>query len=183
MNTAATSKEEILYVCLSIIQNDGLEAVNIRNVAKKCNISVGTVYNYFDSKYNLLAAAVESVWQDIFSFSETSFNSFSDFAEQIFNCIKKGEEKYPRFFSLHSVSFIGEERQDGRRLMSETLEQIKDGICTVLENDKNIRNNVFDEEFTPRAFSEIILSLIISAMLRQDYDSRALLKMIEKLIY
>ena len=60
MNTAATSKEEILYVCLSIIQNDGLEAVNIRNVAKKCNISVGTVYNYFDSKYNLLAAAVES---------------------------------------------------------------------------------------------------------------------------
>ena len=67
--------------------------------------------------------------------------------------------------------------------MSETLEQIKDGMCTVLEKDKNIRNNVFDDEFTPRAFSEIILSLIISAMLRQDYDSRAVLKMIEKLIY
>ena len=124
-----------------------------------------------------------SVWRDIFDFSEISFNSFLDLTAQIFNCIKKGEEKYPSFFSLHSVSFIGEERQDGRRLMSETLEQIKDGMCTVLEKDKNIRNNVFDEEFTPRAFSEIILSLIISAMLRHDYDSRAVLKMIEKLIY
>ena len=183
MNTAATSKEEILCICRSIIQNDGIEAVNIRNVAKKCNISVGTVYNYFDSKYALLAAAVESVWKDIFSFSEISFSSFSSFTEQIFNSIKKGEEKYPHFFSLHSVSFIGEERQDGRRLMSETLEQIKNGMCTVLEKDKNIRNNVFDEEFTPRAFSEIILSLIISAMLRHDYDSRPVLKMIENLIY
>ena len=183
LNTAATSKEEILCICRIIIQNDGIEAVNIRNVAKKCNISVGTVYNYFDSKYSLLAAVVENVWRDIFDFSEISFNSFLDLTAQIFNCIKKGEEKYPSFFSLHSVSFIGEERQGGRRLMSETLEQIKDGMCTVLEKDKNIRNNVFDEEFTPRAFSEIILSLIISAMLRHDYDSRAVLKMIEKLIY
>ena len=66
MNTAATSKEEILCICRSIIQNDGIEAVNIRNVAKKCNISVGTVYNYFDSKYSLLAAVVENVWRDIF---------------------------------------------------------------------------------------------------------------------
>ena len=152
MNTAATSKEEILCICRSIIQNDGIEAVNIRNVAKKCSISVGTVYNYFDSKYSLLAAVVENVWRDILDFSEISFNSFLDLTAQIFNCIKKGGEESPELFSLHSVSFIGEERQDGRRLMSETLEQIKDGMCTVLEKDKNIRNNVFDDEFTPEHF-------------------------------
>ena len=94
MNTAANSKEEILCICRSIIQNDGIEDVNIRNVAIKC-----TVYNYFDSKYSLLAAVVENVWRDIFDFSEISFNSFLDLTAQIFNCIKKGEEKYPSFFS------------------------------------------------------------------------------------
>ena len=61
VNTVITSKEAILETSRKLIQENGWAAVNIRSVAQACNISVGSVYNYFDSKSDLIAATVERV--------------------------------------------------------------------------------------------------------------------------
>lgn len=66
MNTVVTSKEQILKASRELIQRQGWSAVNIRSVAAACGVSVGSIYNYFDSKAALVGAAVESVWCEIF---------------------------------------------------------------------------------------------------------------------
>ena len=66
MNTIVTSKEEILKISRDMIQQQGWSAVNIRSVAAACGVSVGSIYNYFDSKAELMGAVVESVWHEIF---------------------------------------------------------------------------------------------------------------------
>ena len=66
MNTVVTSKEEILKTSRELIQQAGWSAVNIRSVATACGVSVGSIYNYFDSKAALMGATVESVWCEIF---------------------------------------------------------------------------------------------------------------------
>ena len=66
MNTVVTSKEEILRASRELIRQKGWDAVNIRSVAAACGVSVGSIYNYFDSKAALVGAAVESVWCEIF---------------------------------------------------------------------------------------------------------------------
>ena len=70
MNTVVTSKEEILKKSRELIREKGIRHMNIRAVASFCGVSVGSVYNYFDSKAELLEAVIESVWQDIFHFPE-----------------------------------------------------------------------------------------------------------------
>ena len=67
MNTIVTSKEEILKISRDMIQQQGWSAVNIRSVAAACGVSVGSIYNYFDSKAELMGAVVESVWHEIFT--------------------------------------------------------------------------------------------------------------------
>ncbi|NBH85794.1 TetR/AcrR family transcriptional regulator [bacterium C-53] len=52
MNTAVTSKTAILNVCRELIQTQGPDAINIRAVAKACNISTGSIYNYFKPQAN-----------------------------------------------------------------------------------------------------------------------------------
>jgi len=42
----------------------GYSAVNIRSVAAACGVGVGTVYNYFASKDELLAAFLLADWKD-----------------------------------------------------------------------------------------------------------------------
>lgn len=66
MNTIVTSKEEILQTSRELIRQQGWSAVSIRSVAAACGVSVGSIYNYFDSKADLVGATVESVWSEIF---------------------------------------------------------------------------------------------------------------------
>ena len=66
MNTVVTSKDEILKISRELIRQQGWSAVNIRSVASACGVSVGSIYNYFDSKSDLVSATVESVWCEIF---------------------------------------------------------------------------------------------------------------------
>ena len=66
MNPVVTSKEEILKTSRKLIQQQGWTAINIRSVAAACGVSVGSIYNYFDSKSALISAVVESIWCEIF---------------------------------------------------------------------------------------------------------------------
>ena len=66
MNKTVTSKEEILDKSREIIAEKGVSAINMRTVAAQCGIAVGSLYNYFASKSELMSAAVEAVWKDIF---------------------------------------------------------------------------------------------------------------------
>ena len=62
MNKTVTSKEEILDKSREIIAEKGVSAINMRTVATQCGIAVGSLYNYFASKSELMSAAVEAVW-------------------------------------------------------------------------------------------------------------------------
>ena len=65
MNTIVTSREEILKASRELIRQEGWSAISIRSVAAACGVSVGSIYNYFDSKTELVSATVESVWEKI----------------------------------------------------------------------------------------------------------------------
>ncbi len=185
MNTIVTSKEEILCVSRELIRKQGWNALNIRTVAKECNISVGSIYNYFRNKSDLITATVESVWHDIFHFPENPavFDSFIRCVEWAFDSMKKGEERYPGFFAFHSVIFMGEEKGNGQQLMQESWKHISEGLYQVLLHDPNVSSFAFDDEFTPQKFVEIIFSLIIAAMIRHDYDCLGITGMIRRTIY
>ena len=67
MNKAVTTKEEILKIGRELIRQQGWAAINIRAVAAACSVSVGSIYNYFTSKADLVGAIVESVWHSVIS--------------------------------------------------------------------------------------------------------------------
>lgn len=185
MNTIVTSKEDILRVSTSLIQKQGWKAINIRTVAKECNISVGSIYNYFHNKSDLIAATVERVWHDIFHLSDNTsdFKNFVDCVEWIFESMKQGEEKYPGFFAFHSMIFMEEEKINGQKLMAESWKHMSQGLYQILVHDTNVHMEVFDDTFTPEKFVEIIFSFIIAAMIRHNYDCSGITGMIRRTIY
>ena len=185
MNTSVTSKEEILRTSRNLIQKQGWKAINIRSVAKECNISIGSIYNYFHNKSDLVAATVESVWLDIFHFPENTavFDHFVECVEWIFESMKNGESRYPGFFAFHSMIFLEEDKGNGQQLMTESWQHISDELYQVLLHDPTVKTDTFDEEFTPRKFIEIIFSLIIAAIIRHDYDCSGIIGMSHRTIY
>ena len=49
------------------VAQSGYGAFTIRSVAKACGVGIGTVYNYFQSKDELLAAFLLDDWQKCMS--------------------------------------------------------------------------------------------------------------------
>lgn len=185
MNTVVTSREKILQTSRELIQQQGWSAVSIRSVATACGVSVGSIYNYFDSKTELIAATVESVWCEIFHRPEdvAVFEDIQVCITWIYDRMAYGCKQYPGFFTLHSLGFLREEKSDGKRRMQQTWQHIVNGLCSVLKKDTKIRSDAFTEDFTPEKFADVLFSLMLSALLRQDYDPSAVLEIIRRTLY
>lgn len=185
MNTVITSKEDILNNSRELIRRQGWDSINIRSVAAACGVSVGSIYNYFGSKAELISATIESVWCEIFHLPKESeeFQSIESCISWIYRRMEYGFRKYPGFFSFHSIGLIEDERESGKSLMERTCRHMKDGICYILKNDPNIRQDAFNEKFTEENFSEFLFSIILSALSKEDYDPAIILEVIRRTLY
>ena len=185
MNTVVTLREDILKTSRELIRRQGWSAINIRSVAAACGVAVGSIYNYFDSKAALVSAMVESVWQEIFPCPEDEavFHDTQAYITWMYEQMENGCRQYPGFFTLHFLGFLQEEKTDGKRRMQQAWQHIIDGLHSVLKHDSRIRANAFTEQFTAEQFSDVLFSLMLSALLRQDYDPAAVLEVVRRTLY
>ena len=65
--------------------------------------------------------------------------------------MREGEEKYPGFFTLHSMSFVGADRSDGQQRMAQSWRHIRQGLEYVLRSDPQVRPDVFDSDFARKS--------------------------------
>ena len=59
-----TSREEILDSSAAVAKEHGLDAISIRGVAAARGVATGTIYNYFPSRDELVAATAERLFGD-----------------------------------------------------------------------------------------------------------------------
>ena len=185
MNPMATSKENILQISRKLIQQNGWAGVNIRSVAAACGVSVGCIYNYFESKTDLLGATVESIWSDIFHHPEDEavFQDTLSCVRWMYKQLEYGCQRYPGFFTHHALGFVQQDTADGKQQMQRAWQHILDALCTVLRNDARIRADAFTEKFTVEKFAEMLFSLMLSALVRQDFDPSTVLEIVRRAVY
>lgn len=185
MNKTITSREAILSAGKEIIIQSGVNSVNIRDVAHKCGISVGSVYNYFPSKSDLVVATIESVWIEIMmdSQGDISRQSFSDSVLSLFSSIQKGCQKYPSFFSVHSMSAASFDKNKGREVMNRYFSHIKNGLLESLNHDAGIKKEVFTNQFTKTDFVDFVFSNIVTLLMKRANSCDFLLEIVKRTIY
>ena len=94
-----------------------------------------------------------------------------------------GCQKYPGFFTHHSLSFMQQDTADGKRRMHHAWQHILDQLCMVLERDPQVREDAFTEQFSAEQFAEVLFALMLSAVIRQDFDPSAALEITRRTLY
>ena len=185
MNTIVTSREAILAESRKLVMEKGIDSVSMRSVAAACNVAVGSIYNYFPSKADLISAAVEDVWKDIFHMSGESmkFEHFTDCLAWLYERILKGCEQYPGFFTLHSVSFAAEDKSSGRRMMEKYFAHIRQNLLHVLAADPLVREDAFGDQLSAGQFVDMIFTLLTSLLLQNQKCCEPLLVVAARCIY
>ena len=149
VNTAVTSRQALLAASRAVARRQGLDGLSIRAVAAEAEVSVGSVYNYFSGKAELMAATVEEIWGQILSAPEAEPpEDFVSCVHGLFHRIRTGAGEYPGFFRGHAAGFLPEGRAGGRKAMEETLGQLRRILLRALEADRAVSPAAFDDCFT-----------------------------------
>ena len=163
----------------------GFSSVNMRSVAVECNVAVGSIYNYFPSKSELLCATIESIWKDIFHMSAEQFD-FSDFIKclsWLFESIQQGGQKYPEFLSKHAMILASEDKMAGQKMMEKYFLHLKQNLLEVLKKDTKIRKDAFNERLTPALFVDNIFDLFIASAVNLRKDYQGILEIVQRCLY
>lgn len=185
VNRVVTSKDAILKVCREMVSQEGLSALNMRSVAQSCQVALGSLYNYFPSKDDLVTATIESVWQDIFRMDHCCKGNlpFPEYAAWIFDSVRRGTEQYPNFFMAHSLSFASSGKNKARETMNQYLSHIKKGMADALHDDSNVKTNAFTDVFTESDLIDFILNNLLMQLMQTKGDCAVLLEIIRRTIY
>lgn len=185
MNTAVTSKEAVLKVCRQITASDGLPGLNMRTVANRCHIALGTLYNYFPDKDSLLLSTVESIWKEIFHIDEVCYTDFSfpDYVAFLFDRVRQGTGKYPDFLSAHSISIAGTRRGEASSIMDHYFDHMKQGLLEVLHADANVSRSAFSPSLTETAFVKFVLDHMLLLLVQKETDCSAFIEILRRVLY
>lgn len=181
MNPKVTSEEEILQTCRDIVSEDGIQALNMRAIAERQGIALGSLYHYFPSKEMMITSAVESVWQDIFHLQEPSpALSFSEYVQWLYDCVAQSRKDYPNFSMSHSLSFASSNLKEARDTMIRCFSQIKQGLLESLEHDPSISSDVFTRSFSKNEFVDFVFSSFYVSLIQGKDNSAMLLQVIDR---
>ena len=142
---------------------------------------MGTVYNYFESKQEVLLALTEAYWQNALEEMRIRVTAarFSDQIAQIilFLRTKMNDCAQVLMRSLHDDAATGRVRMEALR------HALKQALVERLNNDEAIREDVWNERLTKEQFANFVLQNLVLLMQQMDESENVFLQVIERILY
>jgi AcrR family transcriptional regulator len=158
-------RSKLLKLSREIADTDGIEAVNIRLIAQKAGVAIGTVYNYFSGKDEILFALTEDDWKKALCEMKTAISAetFCEQLQEIFYFLKEriDQSAGKLMNSLGTMELPGQER------MTSMQSELEAAFIQYMEQDVDIRPNIWNETFTPKRFAHFIM-INMSALLKEE---------------
>lgn len=176
-----TLRNTLLNLSRKIADTEGIEAVNIRSIARKAGVATGTVYNYFSNKEEILLVLTEEYWRQTLAEMESSVtaDSFCGQVEEMFFFLKEriDQSAGKLMNSLRSVETAGLARMASMQSALETA------LVYRIEQDPEIRKDVWSETFTKEQFARFIMMNLMMLLKTKAPDIDFFLAIIRRTIY
>lgn len=140
-------KEDILLVTRQLLKDTGYSNLSIRKIATECGVALGTVYNYYSSKNEIIAEILNNEWNlmlrridqsaktslKVIDKLEIMFNELNYFMNNVhgfwFDTYPIGND------NKMSISTIKEKKH----LL---ISQLSERICSFIDNNNACSNDV-----------------------------------------
>lgn len=184
MKKSATSKEELLAIAKEIAGREGIGNLNIRRLASESGIAIGTVYNYYPSKGDLIGAVMEDFWRNVFHGSHfvTESGDFIGSVHDIYFRLRENLGSFREEFLKEMEVLSQTDQKRGRELEAFYLGHMKEGMLRILERDNRVAQEVWNETFTPERFVSFAFSNMV-LLLKNQEDPAYFEEIMRRLIY
>lgn len=175
-------RRQVLLECAQKIEcAEGVDAINIRRLATEAKIAVGTVYNYFESKDDVLFALTEAYWKNaLFELRDClTAKRFSGQAVQLLAYLRSKMTDCGEILmkSMH------DNPDSGRARMTTMQKELKRLLLELLRSDETVRSDVWSERFTQEAFADFVLMNLLALLQQKNGDTGVFLEVINRILY
>ena len=160
MRKTITSRKEILENCQDLVSEKGLTAIDIRTVAAACHVSVGSIYNHFESKDDLIYGVLDYAWEKIFDLGEIDKDKSGSFLN------------YLEWLFLYSLGLAYKDPKQGRDLFDEHTAPLKEGLLKAWEDDPKLGDSYLNEDSKGKIdflFTSLIGTLLTESISKEDF--------------
>ena len=175
------TSEEILEQAYQLACEQGLRSLSIRSIAAACDVSVGTVYNSYASK-------TELIWQRAFAETMKTLaahdgNDFIAFCEALSQSLKSALKEFRKEF-LSDLSALSEsDRLSTQKREQQSFIHARAGIKQALLSDPKVKQDQLTGALAPDALVALVWeTLIDSARDDMGYD-KTLFELLRATLY
>ncbi len=185
-NRPSTSKEELLDAAFELACEKGLSGVSIRAVATKCGVAVGTVYNWYPAKSDLISDVIALFWREALKDCMPKAAECGDF---VAFCEEAGRRMARAFSRFHDgwlaeiASMRATDLDAAREREQACFSHIRQGLTVAFEKDAHIKRDRLSEEMSPEAVCLLVWDAILASIRRNDESYLTLLALLREVLY
>lgn len=181
-NYSENLKEVILSKAKEIAMNEGIININIRTVAKNSGIAIGTVYNYFPSKGDLLVAVIEDFWEGAFKdidWRDLGGNNFYDNLEKIYSVLYDYLHNFKENWLEQLALLKTQEKLIGRQKDEEYFQKMYGKIILLIDMDNNLQPYSWSETISKENMAEFIFENMLIMLKKEKEDMKFFIELLK----
>lgn len=185
-NKAVISKQRILETASSLFRQSGASTLSVRSVAAACGVSVGSIYNYFPTKADLVAEVVGAFWRESLHremFIAASGENFVSFCERLLEDLRSTLEEFRRDLLAQLKALDTESLHEVRRREEAAFAHIRKGLVVAMKNDPGMHLEAIGGEEAADRLAAVVWSSMVSSLERDDDSCTVLFALMRAALY
>lgn len=188
-NKATITRQRILEAAYAMVKDVGPANISIRRVAATCGVSVGSIYNYFPTKADLVAETIWLFWHESLHremFIVGSDEDFVTFCERLMGDLKHTLEAFRRDWLSQLASLDAESRTEVRRREEAAFDHIRRGLAMAIDRDDKMNAEALRAiagDAAAENLAALVWNTMISSLQHDDASCSALFALMRKALY
>lgn len=176
-----TLRETLLNTARALAEEEGLQKLNIRSIAKKAGVASGTVYNYFSGKDEILLALTKEYWKQVLLEMDDAIitDSFCEALPEMYKYLKQTIRQAAGAF-MNSLNGV---QQKGQESMASAQQELKAILLRRLRQDPHLSDHVWNEEFAEESFAEFVRMNLIGLLKAEETQMEFFMAVIRRILY
>lgn len=153
-------RKRVLDAATTEFAQYGFENTSIQQIAKKAEISVGSVYKYFENKEELFAMVVKenlALLEELLLLHSSSDEDIMVKAESVLKELLRFSRKHPQLIKLYNAITTGN-NVEFSRMLAERVESISAKIYTEVIKKAQLSGDV-RSDIDPRVFAFLLANI------------------------
>lgn len=185
-NKPIINKQQILDTAFDIASASGLSGLSIRDVASACNVAVGTVYNSYPTKNDLVNDVVGRFWNEALADRmprAEAGDDFIGFCQELARQLSEALTKFRDNWLAEIAALDARGLASARKREEACFKHIRGGLTVALERDPRVVADRLQGALAPEPLCSFVWDSMLSSIKRGDTGCETLFALLRNTLY